>query len=112
MNSDPIPPPDRGRVLAFRRRGRSRPLRWGRIGGDADPGTPLIDDLSRYEQTDDQDDYRHRMVTNLLALVFTVMLVLAGLWLANKVVEIRKNQDCVLSGLRNCTPIEVPPQRD
>jgi hypothetical protein len=86
-----------------------RPLRWSRLRGDAD--APLIEDLSKYERTDVEDDYRHRMVVNLLALVFTAMLVLAGVWLATKIVEMRKNQDCVLSGQRNCSPIEVPVQR-
>jgi hypothetical protein len=110
-NSSPIPPRDRGRVLPFRRRGGARHFGWSRLGGDAETGAPLIDDLSKYERTDVQDDYRHRMVVNLLALAFTAMLVLAGVWLAGKVVEIRKNQDCVLSGQRNCNAIEVPAQR-
>jgi hypothetical protein len=29
------------------------------------------------------DEYRHRMVMNAIALVFTSLLILAGLWLAN-----------------------------
>jgi len=35
--------------------------------------------------------------------------VIAGVWMADKIAEMRKNQDCVLSGRRNCTPIDVPP---
>jgi hypothetical protein len=108
---NPIPPQDRGRVLPFRRRGGTRPFRWSRRGSDAEIDVPLVDDLSKYEQTDVEDDYRHRMVVNLLALAFTTMLVLAGVWLAGQIAEIRKNQDCVLSGQRNCNPIEVPAQR-
>jgi hypothetical protein len=40
------------------------------------------------------------------------MLALAGVWLAMQLAEMRKNQDCVLSGRRNCAPIEVtaPPR--
>ena len=45
---------------------------------------------------------------NLLALVVTVMLIISGVWLTNKIMEIRKEQDCYLSGRRNCAPIEVP----
>jgi hypothetical protein len=35
--------------------------------------------------------------------------VVAGVWLANAIVDMRKNQDCVLTGRRGCTPVEVPP---
>jgi hypothetical protein len=37
-----------------------------------------------------------------------VLLIVAGLWIANRIAEMRKNQDCVLSGKRNCAPIEIP----
>jgi hypothetical protein len=68
--------------------------------------------LAKYEGGDLDDDYRHRMVVNVAALIFTVMLALAGVWLAMQLAEMRKNQDCVLSGRRNCAPIEVtaPPR--
>jgi hypothetical protein len=67
------------------------------------------EDLSRYERREDEpDDYRHRMIINVAAFAFTVLLIVAGLWIANRIAEMRKNQDCVLSGKRNCTPIEIP----
>ena len=47
------------------------------------------------------------MMVNLAALLFTVALAAAGVWLAIQIAELRKNQDCVLSGRRNCTPIDV-----
>ena len=46
---------------------------------------------------------------NLLGLLVTVVLVVAGIWLVDKIAEMRKTQDCYLSGRRNCTPIEAPP---
>ena len=52
------------------------------------------------------------MMVNLAALVFTLLLASAGAWLAVKIADMRKNQDCVLSGRRSCTPIEVPAMRD
>ncbi len=55
----------------------------------------------------DDDNYRHRMMVNLAALAFTVVLAIAGAWLAIQIADMRKNQDCVLSGRRNCTPIDV-----
>jgi hypothetical protein len=110
VSSDRGSPQDEAQVLPFRRPGGARPLRWRRATAEVDARAPLIDDLSKYERTEVEDDYRHRMVVNLVALVFTAMLVVAGLWLANKIVEIRKNQDCVLSGQRNCNRIELPVQ--
>jgi hypothetical protein len=47
------------------------------------------------------------MIVNLAALAFTVVLALAGVWLVIQLADMRKNQDCVLSGRRNCAPIEV-----
>jgi len=49
------------------------------------------------------------MTMNLLGLLVTILLIVAGLWLADKIAELRKDQDCYLIGRRNCAPIEVPP---
>ena len=53
------------------------------------------------------DNYRHRMMVNLAALGFTAVLAVAGVWLVMQLADLRKNQDCVLSGRRNCAPIDV-----
>ena len=68
-----------------------------------------VPDLTKYERADGGDDYRHRMTMNVLGLLVTILLVVAGVWLASKIAEFRKIQDCYLSGSRNCAPIEVPP---
>jgi hypothetical protein len=92
---------EKGRVLSWRpRRGATQP-----------PRVP-VQDLAKYERSDEGDDYRHRMITNAIALVFVIMLVIAGVWIANKMAEIRNNQDCVLSGRRGCMPVDVPPGRN
>jgi hypothetical protein len=70
-----------------------------------------VRDLGKYERTDAHDDYRHRMMVNLLGLVVTILLIIGGIWIVDKIVEMRKTQDCYLSGRRNCTPIEVPPMQ-
>ena len=49
------------------------------------------------------------MINNVLALVFCILLVAAGVWIADRIAEMRKNQDCVLSGRRNCANVNVPP---
>ena len=47
------------------------------------------------------------MIVNVVAFVFVIGLIAAGLWLAETMAAMRKNQDCVLSGRRGCTPVEV-----
>jgi len=72
------------------------------------PSEPDPPDLSQYEHGGDDDDYRHRMLTNVAALAFVALLVVGGVWIANTIAQMRKNQDCVLSGRRGCTPVEIP----
>jgi hypothetical protein len=72
---------------------------------------PPTDDLAKYERSDSADDYRHRMVVNVVAFFFVIGLIAAGLWLADTMAAMRKNQDCVLSGRRGCTPVEVTKDR-
>lgn len=63
--------------------------------------------LAKYERDESADDYRHRMTVNVVAFVFIVGLILGGLWIADTMARMRKNQDCVLSGRPGCTPVEV-----
>jgi hypothetical protein len=95
-----------GNVIPF----RPRPSRAADIIGQeaGSSGSPGPQDLAKYERGDGEDDYRHRMITNAAALLFTIVLAGAGAWLAITIGDMRKNQDCVLSGRRNCSPIEVP----
>ena len=65
-----------------------------------------VEDLAKYESA--PDDYRHRMLMNLAAAGATILLVIGGIWIANTMAQIRKDQDCVLSGRRGCTPVDVP----
>jgi hypothetical protein len=44
-----------------------------------------------------------------LAFAFCLLLVAIGVWLASSIAEMRRNQDCVLSGRRNCANVMVPP---
>jgi hypothetical protein len=77
---------------------------------EADSGAHApVGDLAPYQGGEEtHDDYRHRMIVNLLAFVFCIVLVAAGIWLFTKIAEMRANQDCVLSGRRGCTPVEIP----
>ena len=68
---------------------------------------PPVKDLREYERREQPDDYRHRMLVNIAAFVFLALLIAAGLWLADTMARMRKNQDCVLSGRSGCTPVDV-----
>jgi hypothetical protein len=68
-------------------------------------------DLSRFERRPEEpDDFRHRMLANLAAFAFTVALTAIGIWLAMSIAELRKTQDCVLMGRRDCAQISSIPR--
>lgn len=67
-----------------------------------------FDDLARYEEDHEEDDYRHRMLMNVIAVVVVTLLVGAGVWIADTIAEMEKDQDCVMQGRQNCAPIEIP----
>jgi hypothetical protein len=97
-----VRPPDDDRVVAFRRGGA--PVHPG-------PQKSPVETLDKYEHPDEPDDYRHRMITNVLAFAFVAALIGAGLWLADTMASLRKKEDCVMSGRRGCAPVEVPRDR-
>jgi hypothetical protein len=72
---------------------------------------PPADDLAKYARGGESDDYRHRMIVNAAAFLFVAALIGAGLWLAQSMADLRRNQDCLVSGRRNCAPIEVNKDR-
>ena len=49
-----------------------------------------------------------RTLTNIYLLLFFVLIVGAGIWLAKVMLDVRKAQECLSSGRRNCAPMEVP----
>jgi len=100
----PVTTDEEHRVLKFRPRTLAQP-----------PGQPQNDvrpepnDLARYEQArEEPDDFRHRMLANLAAFAFTVALTAIGIWLAMSIADLRKTQDCVLMGRRDCAHISSP----
>ena len=86
--------------------GRVVPLRPARRVGLA--GRPAIEDIGKYESGGREDDYRHRMLMNVLGFLTCVILVAAGVWIANSIAELRSRQDCVFSGRHDCAHIDVP----
>ena len=100
--SSPTPSKKEGQVLPFRPRGALR---------QAEDARPPVPDLKKFERPPEEpDDFRHRMLMNGLGLLVTILLIAGGLWIAEVMAHMRKDQDCVLTGRASCTPIEVPPR--
>jgi hypothetical protein len=113
----PITSDDEHRVLQFRPRSQ---LQGSQLQGSIRRGNGTVQslhaqpapeplDLSRYEQPrDEPDDFRHRMLANIAALAFTIALTAIGIWLAVSIADLRRTQDCVLMGRRDCAKITTP----
>ncbi|MCK1735432.1 hypothetical protein IVA79_15955 [Bradyrhizobium sp. 138] len=109
-NQRPISSDDEHRVLQFRPRTSPSPTAH-RGSGSVQPMrvAPERLDLSRYEQPRaEPDDFRHRMLANIAALAFTIALTAIGIWLAVSIADLRRTQDCVLMGRRDCVKITTP----
>ena len=77
------------------------------------PDEESFDHLAKYEEEqDDGDNYRHRMLMNVIAVVVVSLLVGVGVWIADTIAEMEKDQDCIMQGRQNCAPIELPTLRD
>ena len=116
-NQRPIAAEEEHRVLQFRPRNGALKPGWRQDlnGQDPDrrarpqsvPQEPY--DLSRYERPrEEPDDFRHRMLANIAAFAFTVALTAIGIWLAMSIADLRRTQDCVLMGRRDCVRITTP----
>jgi hypothetical protein len=98
---------DGGRIIMFRPRTITAAPISTPVSGERSASSP-VSDLAKFERTQEQDDYRRRMIVNAVALAFTVVLVGAGIWIAESMATIRKNQDCVLMGRKSCAPVPIP----
>lgn len=107
----PISSDDEHVVLKFRPRTSAQPP-----GKREEPirsvrPVSVANDLSRYERPrEEPDDFRQRMLANIAAFAFTVALTAIGIWLAMSIADLRKTQDCVLMGRRDCAKITVMPR--
>lgn len=103
VSDDPSSAESERRVVNFRRgQASARP--------PVAPSAP-VEDLAKYQRSEGADDYRHRMMLNIATFLFVIGLIGAGIWLADTMARMRKDQDCVLSGRRGCTPVEVSKDR-
>jgi type VI protein secretion system component VasF len=111
-NQRPIAAEEEHRVLQFRPRNPALTPGWRKdLSAQArqEEAREEPNDLSRYERPrDEPDDFRHRILANIAALAFTVALTAIGIWLAMSIQDLRRTQDCVLMGRRDCVRISTP----
>jgi hypothetical protein len=98
---------DEHRVLQFRPRTLVTASNQQKI--DSNTRFEAARDLSHYERDrEEPDDFRQRMLANIAAFAFTIALLAIGIWLAVSIASLRRTQDCVLMGRRDCVRISVP----
>ena len=95
---------DNGRIVLFR---GATSLGRKRRKEAVIPATSGVEDLRKYEEDAEPDDYRRRMTINVIAFTFIVILTVAGIWLVDQLALWRKQQDCLLSGRKNCAEMTV-----
>lgn len=103
-------PPHTAQVLQF------RPRLVDRLGPHelTDRQSDEVDDLAQYEQDQEEDEnvnYPRRMLMNGIAVAVVTVLIGVGVWLADTIADMERDQDCVLQGRQNCAPIDfaAPP---
>ena len=83
--SDPVQAnDDSNRIVPFRPRmhGSHASRRGTALTGNSDPDFSPVADLAKFHAPESDDAYRHRMIVNLVAFLFTSLLILAGVCLA------------------------------
>jgi hypothetical protein len=78
------------RVVRFRLRpGMSRGRRRELPNWNSTPDNSPVENLERYERAGSDDDYRHRMIMNAVVLAFMAGMVVAAVWIAGVIVQVR-----------------------
>ena len=60
---------------------------------------------------DPHEEERDRRAANIFLLIAAIVLIATGLWLVDEMIKAKRADDCMSSGRRNCSPIEIPAQR-
>jgi len=67
-----------------------------------------LNDSQEPKSPGDGDEAEDRRAANIFLAVAAIILIGAGVWLVDAMIAARKADECISSGRRNCTPIEVP----
>jgi hypothetical protein len=106
-SDEPTDNQEMGRILRFEP--RPGPRRPRPVVSAPPPARSPVEGVDKYARSpDDTEDYRHRMRANAAAIVVVGLLIWCGYWLFDTLAEMRKTQDCILSGRTNCARIDIP----
>ena len=67
--------------------------------------------LSQFETASaggEDSNYDRRMLSNVAALVFILLLTGVAVWLATTLNDMRRTQDCIMVGRRDCAKLPIP----
>ena len=108
-NDDSLSPIDGNKVIHLRLHGpasrhESGLRRW------AATGEPSVLGIEKYQCSGENDtDYRHRMLVNVLAAAVTAVLILTGVWLMNALLETRQDgYSCLGRSGGQCAAFYMP----
>ena len=77
---------DDPRVVRFTPRDRRHAPRTSGSGGiDLEDCDSVVPSLAVYEQCEGDDDFRQRMAMNCIAFVVNLLLIIVGVWLADRI---------------------------
>lgn len=102
---------ENGRILPFTPRAAPpKPHAFSNLARKSPaPANSSVRDLSKFsESCNEPDDFSHRMRMNAIAVIVLAILIGSGMWIVDVMAQMRRDQDCALSGRRNCTPISLP----
>jgi hypothetical protein len=74
----------------------------------------MPDEITNRFQSGQPDDNGEPTLSPLAILVIMIAIALAcvgGYFLLMKLIDVSRQEDCLLAGRRNCAPIEVPSGR-
>jgi hypothetical protein len=121
-NQQPIVSNGDHRVIQFRPRKASKPLVGSAVAlppsayrssvphaGDAVGAGEHTPPLAKLRKKAGAVDYRQRMIVNFAALFFVLFLTGAGVWLATTIRDLRRTQNCLLVGRRDCARLPIAP---
>jgi hypothetical protein len=97
-------------ILQFRPRERLGDHSTAGLTTATAPADELLDNLAQYEQDREEDEninYPQRTLMNVIAVAVVTMLIGVGVWLADTITNMERDQDCVLQGRQNCAPVEI-----
>lgn len=101
---------ERGQVLPFRRRSAPPQARVGAFSNLSAADSP-VEGIGKYDRdTHEADDYAHRMKMNALAVLALALLIGGGMWIVDTMAQQRKNQECVMTGRRDCGKVYNAPE--